>query len=121
MANGFMEFGEYEKLYQAVVEYVRRALNFGKFGLEQFVQKMEVEFARLGFRDWIEVVASASVISNKSQWDWFNPGVGVTLTPFKTLQIYAFLDYISNIYLIEAKNVNLSLGINLLFGKSQHR
>lgn len=77
--------------------------------------------ARVGYKDWIEFVASASVISNKNNWDWFNPGLGLTLTPMRTLQIYVFLDYISNIYLVDAKNINLSLGINLLFGKSNQR
>ena len=77
--------------------------------------------ARATVKDWIEVVAAVSMIQSKDKWDWFNPGVGVTLTPFKTLQFYFFLDYISNIYLIDAKQVNLSLGLNFLFGRSTNR
>lgn len=77
--------------------------------------------ARAGFHDWIEVIVCASVLSNNGNWDWFNPGFGVTITPFRTLQLYAFMDYISNIYLIDAKQVNLSLGLNLLFGGKKDR
>ncbi|MCR5193163.1 MAG: DUF5723 family protein [Bacteroidales bacterium] len=77
--------------------------------------------ARAGFKDWIEVVAAASIVSSKSDWSFFNPGVGVTLTPFRTLQFYAFLDYISNIYLVDAKQFNISFGLNLFFGKGNSK
>ena len=77
--------------------------------------------ARAGFKDWIEVVAAASVISSKGDWSFFNPGVGITLTPFRTLQIYTFLDYISNIYLVDAKQFNISFGLNLFFGKGSSK
>ncbi|MBP5547972.1 MAG: hypothetical protein J6X58_03650 [Bacteroidales bacterium] len=74
---------------------------------------------RAGFRDWIEVVASNSVVTNNGNVDWFNPGFGVTLTPFRTLQFYGFMDYISNIYLVDAKRINISFGLNILFGKNE--
>lgn len=77
--------------------------------------------ARVNIHDWVEVVASASVLTNNGSWNWFNPGIGVTLTPLRTLQVYAFLDYISNIYVIDAKNLNLSVGLNLFFGSSSAR
>lgn len=77
--------------------------------------------ARLNLYDWVEIVASASVITNNGHFDWFNPGFGITLTPMRTLQIYAFLDYISNIYLIDAKQFNVSAGLNLFLGSSSAR
>ncbi len=77
--------------------------------------------ARLSLYDWVEIVASASVITNNGRWNWFNPGVGVTITPLRTLQVYAFLDYISNIYLIDAKHFNISAGLNLFLGSSASR
>ena len=77
--------------------------------------------ARLNLYDWVEIVASASVITNNGKWNWFNPGVGVTLTPFRSFQVYAFLDYISNIYLIDAKQFNISVGLNLFLGSSSAR
>ena len=72
--------------------------------------------ARLNLHDWVEVVASASVLSSNDTWNWFNPGVGVTVTPFRAIQIYAFIDYISNIYIVDAKQLNVSLGLNMFFG-----
>lgn len=77
--------------------------------------------ARLNIQDWVEIVASASVITNNGHWNWFNPGFGITLTPLRTFQVYAFLDYISNIYLIDAKQFNVSLGLNLFLGSSSAR
>ena len=68
--------------------------------------------------DMIELIAAASVIQSKKNWDWFNPGVGLTFTPFHTLQMYLFLDYISAIPLVDAKQFNISFGLNLLVGRS---
>lgn len=72
--------------------------------------------ARVNLYDWVELVASYSLTSSNGNWNFFNPGVGLTLTPFRTLQIYTFLDYISNIYIVDAKQLNISLGLNLFFG-----
>ena len=77
--------------------------------------------ARVNIHDWVEVVASASVLSSNGSWSWVNPGVGLTLTPFRTLQIYTFLDYISNLYLVDAKHLNVSVGLNLFLGSSSER
>jgi hypothetical protein len=75
--------------------------------------------ARANLHDWVEVVAAASVVTNNGNWSWFNPGIGLTLTPFRAIQVYTFLDYISNIYLVDAKQLNISVGLNLLFGSSR--
>lgn len=77
--------------------------------------------ARVNIHDWVEVVAAASVLSSNGSWSWLNPGVGLTLTPLRTLQIYTFLDYISNIYLVDAKHLNVSVGLNLFLGSSSER
>lgn len=77
--------------------------------------------ARVNLYDWVEVVASASVLTNNGKWNWFNPGIGLTLTPFRTFQIYTFLDYISNFYIVDAKQLNISVGLNLFFGSSSTR
>ncbi len=77
--------------------------------------------ARINIRDWVEVVASASVLSNNGHIDWFNPGFGISLTPFRAFQVYAILDYISNFYLVDAKQINMTFGLNLFFGSSSSR
>ncbi len=77
--------------------------------------------ARANVKDWIELIASVSMLQSHGNWNWFNPGVGITLAPFHTLQMYLFLDYISALPLVDAKQVNLSLGLNLLIGRSNNR
>lgn len=71
---------------------------------------------RINLMDWIEIAASFSVISNNSQVNWFNPGLGITLTPFRAIQVYAAMDYISNRYIIDAKQFNITAGVSLMFG-----
>jgi len=77
--------------------------------------------ARVNLYDWVEVVAAASVLTNNGKWNWFNPGIGLTLTPFRTLQIYTFIDYMSNFYIVDTKQLNISAGLNLFFGSSSSR
>ena len=72
--------------------------------------------ACLNVKDWLEVMLCNSVVSNSRDVDWFNPGVAVNLSLFKTFQIYFAIDYISDIRLVEAKQVKMGLGMNLLFG-----
>lgn len=87
---------------------------FGNYTSTSFI-------ARFNLKDQIEIVALASAISNNGEMDWFNPGVGITVTPGRVFQIYTMLDYISNFYLVKAKSVNISFGINLFFGSSDNR
>lgn len=77
--------------------------------------------ARINIADWIEVVAATSVVTNDDKWSWVNPGFGLTLTPLRKIQIYTFLDYISDIYVIDAKRFNMSFGMNLLLGRERKK
>jgi hypothetical protein len=74
--------------------------------------------ARVNLYDWVEVVASASMLTSNNKINWFNPGIGLTLTPLRAFQVYTFIDYISNLYLIDAKHLNVSVGLNIFFGSS---
>ncbi len=67
--------------------------------------------------NWAEVIVGSSVVHDGSGWDFFNPGIGIVLTPATVFQLYFMADYISSFYLIESKAFNLKFGINLLFGK----
>lgn len=117
-----------------VNEYFSAGLHFhGEFerGLvkegDEFKSKLTGFFtrtallARANVKDWVEFIVSASVLQSHGNWDWFNPGVGLTLTPFHTAQFYLFLDYISAIPIIDAKQVNLTFGFNLLIARSNNR
>ncbi|KWW31024.1 MAG: hypothetical protein AUK63_707 [bacterium P3] len=69
-------------------------------------------------KDWIEVMAGNSLVFDSHNTDLFNPGAGIIITPFKALQIYTMVDYLSSMYIVDCKNFNVSLGFNLLFGNS---
>lgn len=51
MGNESMGFGEYENLDQIILETLKQTFETQKFDLELFLQQMEDEFTRLGFRD----------------------------------------------------------------------
>jgi len=67
--------------------------------------------------NWVEVMLGSSVVSDGTKTSWFNPGFGVVLTPFSVLQIYGMVDYMSNFYLVDCKELNMKFGINMLLGK----
>ena len=48
--------------------------------------------------------------------DWVNPGVGVSLSLFKSLQFYALFDHVSDMYLVDGKSFRFFFGINLMLG-----
>lgn len=77
--------------------------------------------ARANLKDWLEVIASAAVLQSHNNWDWFNPGVGITIAPLRTLQVYLFLDYISALPIIDAKSFNLTFGLNIMAGVGKNR
>lgn len=64
--------------------------------------------------DWLELVANVAVVDDGNKINWFNPGMGFSLALGKCVQVYGLLDYLSSIYLVDAKSFNLSVGMNLL-------
>lgn len=73
---------------------------------------------RINLLDWVELAASFSVVTNNGSVNWFNPGIGITLTPLRAIQVYAAMDYISNRYVIDAKQFNVTAGLSLMFGNN---
>ena len=63
--------------------------------------------------DWMEIMA-CNTVNNFN--DWVNPGVGVSLSLFKSLQFYALFDHVSDMYLVDGKSFHFFFGINLMFG-----
>ncbi|MBQ6955624.1 MAG: hypothetical protein IJP80_03310 [Bacteroidales bacterium] len=115
-------------------EYFSTGLHFhGEFerGLvkdgDEFKSKLTGFFTRTSLlgranvKDWMEFIISASVLQSHGNWDWFNPGAGLTLTPFRTLQLYLFVDYISALPIVDAKQVNLTFGLNVLIARSNNK
>lgn len=67
--------------------------------------------------NWVELMASLSVVKNGSRADWFNPGVGVNFSFGKIIQIYALANYVSSLNYKKMKSANVQIGFNLMFGK----
>lgn len=66
--------------------------------------------------NWAEVLVGSSLVYDGQNLDFFNPGIGLVLTPFKIIQMHLMADYISSIYLADAKAFNVRVGFSLLFG-----
>lgn len=64
--------------------------------------------------DWLELVANVAVVDDGNKINWFNPGVGFSIALGKCVQMYGLLDYLSSIYLVDAKSFNISFGMNLM-------
>ena len=77
--------------------------------------------ATLSVGDWLELMGSAAIVADGRSVSWFNPGAGVSVSLFRGLQVYAMLDYISNIYLVDAKAFSVSAGINLRVANDRFR
>lgn len=71
----------------------------------------------LNLFNWAEVIVGSSVVYDGKKINPLNPGVGLVFTPATAVQTYLMADYVSSIYLVEAKAFNVKFGINLLFGK----
>lgn len=71
--------------------------------------------------NWFEAVVGNSFVNDASKLDIFNPGVGLILTPLSIFQIYLMADYVSSIYFVEAKDINIKAGINILFGNKRFK
>ncbi len=67
--------------------------------------------------NWVELMASLSVVKNGSRADWFNPGVGVNFSFGKIIQLYALVNYVSSLNYKAMKSANVQIGFNLMFGK----
>ena len=67
--------------------------------------------------NWAELIVGSSIVYDGSKINPFNPGVGFVFTPATAVQMYLMADYVSSIYLVEAKAFNVKFGLNLLFGR----
>ena len=67
--------------------------------------------------NWAELILGSSIVYDGQSMDFFNPGVGLTLSIGTAFQTYLMADYVSSIYLTDSKAFNIKTGINLLLGK----
>ena len=66
--------------------------------------------------NWAEVIIGSSIVYDGKKINPLNPGIGLVFTPATAFQVYLMADYVSSIYLVEAKAFNVKFGLNLLFG-----
>lgn len=67
--------------------------------------------------NWVELLLGSSVVYDGQRMDFFNPGVGLVLTPATMVQVHIMADYVSSIWLTEAKAFNVKFGLSMLFGR----
>lgn len=66
--------------------------------------------------NWVEMTLGSSIVYDGSKIQPFNPGMSLVLTPATAIQLYLAADYVSSIYLVEAKAFNVRFGLNVLIG-----
>ena len=70
----------------------------------------------LNLADRFELVVGNTVVNNGFSTDWFNPGFGVDIATARPVQLYFFVDYLSSLYVVDMKSVNMYLGLNVMIG-----
>lgn len=63
--------------------------------------------------DWIELTVANSVAYDGDNWNFFNPGLALSVNPFRSLQLYVAADYVSSLKLVDMRAAHLYFGINL--------
>ena len=66
--------------------------------------------------NWLEVMACNSVNNFN---DWLNPGVGVSVSLLKMIQVYTLFDYVSDVYLVNGKSFRFFFGMNISLGNNR--
>lgn len=90
-------------------------LDLGKDVVNTFRFNSTLSFGANLF-NWFELTAGNSFVYDGNKLSFFNPGVGLVFTPGTVVQLYLIGDYVSSIYLVQAKSFNFKVGVNLLFG-----
>ena len=85
---------------------------FNRFGEGDFRMNNSISVNASLF-DWVEVTLANSLSYDGETWAFFNPGLAVSLNPFRMVQLYAAVDYISSFYLAEMRAAHVYFGINL--------
>lgn len=67
--------------------------------------------------DWAELIVGSSVVYDGAKISPLNPGIGIVLNPGTVLQTYIMADYVSSIYLAEARALNIKFGLSLMIGR----
>ncbi len=77
--------------------------------------------ANVNILNWLEVMVGNSIVDDGVKATALNPSFGIVANPLTCIQAYFLLDYISNIYLVDARRANLTLGVSLSLPQFKNR
>lgn len=77
--------------------------------------------ANVNIFNWLEVMVGNSIVDDGVKATALNPSIGIAANPLTCIQAYFLLDYISNIYLVDARRANLTLGVSLSLPQFKNR
>lgn len=71
--------------------------------------------AHFNLFNWMELSVANSITKDaNNNWSWGNPGIAVTLSPGRKLQVFAALEYMSSMRLAKVKAAHVMFGVNMV-------
>ena len=70
--------------------------------------------AHVNLFNWMELSAANSFTYDGNKVSWLNPGFAVTVSPGRKLQVFAAIEYLSSMRLVEVKAAHVMFGINMV-------
>ncbi|MBR2250678.1 MAG: hypothetical protein IJ844_09265 [Prevotella sp.] len=75
----------------------------------------------LNLNKGLELMVANAMAFDGEKGSLFNPGVGLTLSPGNTVQLFFMADYISSFYAVDIKATTLQFGMNVCFGGEREK
>lgn len=70
--------------------------------------------AHLNLFNWMELSVANSFTYDGDKMTWLNPGCAVTLSPGRRFQLFAAVEYLSSMRLVEVRAAHVMFGINMV-------
>lgn len=111
MRLNFSATYDLNKMLSASVMYRREMNKFNYF--QSLTAGLNINLG-----NWMELMACNSVHNFE---DWLNPGIGMSFSFLKMIQVYTLFDYVSDIYIVDGKSFRFFFGLNLTFANNRER
>ncbi len=86
----------------------------GSQGIFRFNNTLSLHF---NLFDWLELGVANSYTYDGQKPNFFNPGLMVSLNPGKQVQLYAAVDYVSSMNLVDIRSAHVYFGMNIVAPK----
>lgn len=86
----------------------------GSQGIFRFNNTLSLHF---NLFDWLELGVANSYTYDGQKPNFFNPGLMVSLNPGKQVQLYAAVDYVSSMTLVDIRSAHVYFGMNIVAPK----